>query len=563
MTDPLAPERLQPPTPGQLRRLMGAERLRPRKSLSQHFLTDPVALDAIVEAAELQPGDRVVEIGPGLGVLTRRLLAAGTSVIAVELDPRLASWLRRELGEVENFELIEADALSLHPRDFFAGEPYKVVANIPYSITSPLLHAFLEGERPPDLMVVLVQLEVAERVAAAPGSMSYLSAFAQNVASAEVVARVPADAFEPAPEVDSAVLRLRRRPDPVVPVGERREPFYRVVQAAFRQRRKQIHNGLVRELPASRDDRGRRARAVRRRRRATAPDAQHRGMGLPGIGARERRVTPFRLEAPAKLNLSLRVVGRRDDGFHLLDSELILLELADRLILLPGSNGLRVDGDAAGGVPLDARNLAWRGLRAGLGREPDLVCLALEKRVPAAAGLGGGSSDAAAGWRLGRASRGVTAPADAAELDELSTIGADVPFFAAEVAAARVGGIGERVEPVAAPIRHVVLLHPTFGLSTADVFAELRPDEWGSGPNDLLPAARRLRPELDALFALVVAAGGSPRLTGSGPTIFTLADDAESAAAIAGSLERAGARATVTRTRESPAAIEAIDDEEA
>ena len=274
-------------------------------------------------------------------------------------------------------------------------------------------------------------------------------------------------------------------------------------------------------------------------------------------------MTPFRLEAPAKLNLSLRVVGRRDDGFHLLDNELVLLELADRLILLPGSSGLRVDGDAAAGVPLDARNLAWRGLRAGLGREPDLVCLALEKRVPAAAGLGGGSSDAAAAWRLGRASRGVTAPADAADLEELSTIGADVPFFAAEVAAARVGGIGERIEAVPASVRHVVLLHPRFGLSTADVFAEVRPDDWGSGPNDLLPAARRLRPELDALFALVAAAGGWPHLTGSGPTIFTRADDADSAAAIAGSLERAGARATVTRTRESPAPIEAIDDEEA
>jgi 16S rRNA (adenine1518-N6/adenine1519-N6)-dimethyltransferase len=233
---------------------MGAERLRPRKSLSQHFLTDPGALDAIVEAAELQRGDRVVEVGPGLGVLTRRLLAAGASVIAVELDARLADWLRRELGEVEGFELIEADALSLHPRDLFPGEPFKVVANIPYHITSPLLHAFLEGERPPDLMVVLVQLEVAERVAAAPGRMSYLSVFAQNVASTEVVVRVPADAFEPAPDVDSAVLRLRRRPEPVVPVGDGREPFYRVVQAGFRQRRKQIHNGLVRELPASRED---------------------------------------------------------------------------------------------------------------------------------------------------------------------------------------------------------------------------------------------------------------------------------------------------------------------
>ena len=232
---------------------MGAERLRPRKSLSQHFLTDPAALDAIVEAAELAPGDRVVEIGPGLGVLTRRLLVAGASVIAVELDARLAGWLRRELHGVEGFELIEADALSIHPRDLYRGGSFKVVANIPYHITSPLLHAFLEGDRPPELIVVLVQREVAERVAAAPGQMSYLSVFAQNIASAEVVARVPADAFEPPPEVDSAVLRLRRRPEPVVPPGDAREPFYRVVQAGFRQRRKQVHNGLARELRVSRE----------------------------------------------------------------------------------------------------------------------------------------------------------------------------------------------------------------------------------------------------------------------------------------------------------------------
>ena len=109
----------------------------------------------------------------------------------------------------------------------------------------------------------------------------------------------------------------------------------------------------------------------------------------------------------------------------------------------------------------------------------------------------------------------------------------------------------------------MVLVHPPFGLSTAEVFAELRPAEWGSQENDLLPAARRLRPELDSLFALVREAGGTPRLTGSGPTIFTLADDAESAAAIAAALERAGARITVTRTRAVPASIESIDDEEA
>lgn len=251
--DPLSADRLAPPTPGQLRRLMGIERLRPKKSLSQNFLTDPEALDAILAAAELAPGDRVVEIGPGLGVLTRRLLAAGASVIAVELDVRLAEYLRRELWGVERFELIEADALSLHPRELFPDAPFKVVANIPYHITSPLLHAFLEGERPPELTVLLVQLEVAERVAAPPGQMSYLSVFAQNVATAEVVARVPAAAFEPAPAVDSAVLRLRRRAAPIVPVGEGREPFYRIVQAGFRQRRKQVHNGLTRELPVDRE----------------------------------------------------------------------------------------------------------------------------------------------------------------------------------------------------------------------------------------------------------------------------------------------------------------------
>jgi 16S rRNA (adenine1518-N6/adenine1519-N6)-dimethyltransferase len=256
MTDPLAPERLAPPTPGQLRRLLSAERLHPRRALSQNFLTDPVALDAIVEAAELLSGDRVVEIGPGLGVLTRRLLAAGASVLAVELDPRLSAWLRAELGSVPGFELVEADALNFDPRDAFPGSDFKVVANIPYHITSPLLHAFLEGERPPSLTVLLVQAEVAERVASPPGRMSYLSVFAQNVAEAEVVAEVPAAAFEPAPKVDSAVLRLRRRVDPVVPPGPQRPPFYRLVQAGFRQRRKQLHNALARELPVPRDTLG-------------------------------------------------------------------------------------------------------------------------------------------------------------------------------------------------------------------------------------------------------------------------------------------------------------------
>jgi 16S rRNA (adenine1518-N6/adenine1519-N6)-dimethyltransferase len=253
VSDPLAPELLIPPTPGQLRRLLTAERLQPRRSLSQNFLTDAAALDDILAAAELSPGDRVVEVGPGLGVLTRRLLKAGAAVVAVELDPRLAAWLGRELGGVEGFSLVEADALTFDAAGAFPGRPFKVVANIPYHITSPLLHGFLEGERPPELVVLLVQAEVAERIAAPPGQMSYLSVFAQNVAEAEVVVHVPAAAFEPAPSVDSAVLRLRRRAVPAVPPGPRREPFYRLVQAGFRQRRKQLHNALARELGADRE----------------------------------------------------------------------------------------------------------------------------------------------------------------------------------------------------------------------------------------------------------------------------------------------------------------------
>lgn len=269
----------------------------------------------------------------------------------------------------------------------------------------------------------------------------------------------------------------------------------------------------------------------------------------------------MRLEAPAKLNLSLRVVGRRDDGLHELDSHFVLLELADRLLLLPGCSGLRVEGEGADTLPVGPDNLAWRGLTAGLGGSPDLACLTLEKRIPAAAGLAGGSSDAAAAWRLGRAWIGADALPTADEVATLAAIGADVPFFTAGVAEARVTGIGETITPLPPAPREVVLVHPPFGLSTRHVFAELRPDEWGTQANDLLAPARRLRPELDDLFALVADAGGRPHLTGSGATIFHLADDHASAAALAERLTTAGLRVTHTRTRQQPATIDAFEED--
>jgi 4-diphosphocytidyl-2-C-methyl-D-erythritol kinase len=240
---------------------------------------------------------------------------------------------------------------------------------------------------------------------------------------------------------------------------------------------------------------------------------------------------------------------------------------------MPGCSGLRVEGDAAAGVPVAADdNLAWRGLVAGLGAEPEVACLTLEKRIPPAAGLGGGSSDAAAAWRLGRRWRGAADAATHAEVALLAAIGADVPFFAASTAAAVVRGIGERVSPIgpAQPSLHVVLVHPSFGLSTAAVFAELRPSEWSAadppetleaGRNDLLAAACRLRPELRDLMAAVADAGGDPHLTGSGPTLFSLTDDPERADAVAARLLRTGLRVTGTRTRTAPASIEAVEEE--
>lgn len=274
---------------------------------------------------------------------------------------------------------------------------------------------------------------------------------------------------------------------------------------------------------------------------------------------------PLSLEAPAKLNLSLRVVGRRADGYHLLESEMVLLELSDRLLLLPGATGIRVEAAPEDEVPVDRGNLAWRGLLAGFGGEPDLVCLALEKRIPAASGLGGASSDAAAAWRLGRRAAGADDAPSAGELAGLARLGADVPFFASQSAAARVGGIGERVTPLPVPAAAlVVLVHPGFRLSTATVFAELRDPDLSAtrpGGNDLLAPAMRLRPELGDVMRRVSAAGGEPHLTGSGSVIFAITDDPERAGAMTERLRRDGLRLIETRLRRQPARILELESE--
>jgi 16S rRNA (adenine1518-N6/adenine1519-N6)-dimethyltransferase len=225
--------------------------LRPRHNLSQNFLADVEVLEGILQEADPSSARGVLEIGPGLGFLTGGLLTAGAPVTAVELDRGLVAALRETFPdelEAGQLRIVEGDALD---QDLvrLVPEPYEVVANIPYHITSPILHRLL-GEAPrPERLVLMVQREVAERVAAPPGEMSYLSVFCQYHAKARVAFRVPREAFEPAPKVESAVLVLEPYPGDDRLDAAAEDHLWRIVQASFRERRKMLHNVLARQLP--------------------------------------------------------------------------------------------------------------------------------------------------------------------------------------------------------------------------------------------------------------------------------------------------------------------------
>jgi 16S rRNA (adenine1518-N6/adenine1519-N6)-dimethyltransferase len=230
-------------SPAVLLRRLG---LRPRKRLSQSFLVDRRVCATIARAAELTPTDAVLEIGPGLGVLTAELVRRAGRVTAVELDERLAAAIPELLDHPRNLSVVRADALAIDPAVLVGGD-YKVVANLPYHITSPLLRRLLEARPPPRLLVVMVQREVAERIVAPVGQLSYLTISVQLYAQARIVRTVPAAAFHPRPKVESAVLRLDVRPEPAV-VAAAPGAFLRLVQAGFKQPRKQIRNSLAEGL---------------------------------------------------------------------------------------------------------------------------------------------------------------------------------------------------------------------------------------------------------------------------------------------------------------------------
>ena len=240
--------------PLEVRRLLKREGLRAQHSRSQNFLADPDVLQAILDLAEAGPGTRVLEIGPGLGILTGGLLDGGAEVTAVELDAGLAGYLRGRFAsaiEEGRLGLIEGDALDQDLPDLVP-PPYRVVANLPYHITSPILHRLLERPPSPERLVLMLQAEVADRIAAPPGQMSYLSAFVQFHADVEISLRVPPEAFEPAPKVSSAVAVLT--PRAVLPLPREHEAsLWGLVQSGFRERRKMLRNVLARQLHEGED----------------------------------------------------------------------------------------------------------------------------------------------------------------------------------------------------------------------------------------------------------------------------------------------------------------------
>ena len=237
------------------RQLLRQFGFKPKKRLGQHFLIDEAVLERILSAAELRPGDIVVEVGPGLGILTEGLARQGAKVIAVELDSRLVVLLKKRLAAFPDVKIVRADILEVAPRQLLKdnlpaselSRGYKVIANLPYYITSPVLSHFFEAPPRPSKMVVMVQKEVGEAIAATPGKMRLLSVRAQFYSQPAIIAYVPAASFYPPPKVGSVILRLDVYSQPPIEVSDV-AGFFDIVMHGFRSPRKQLRNSLAHSL---------------------------------------------------------------------------------------------------------------------------------------------------------------------------------------------------------------------------------------------------------------------------------------------------------------------------
>jgi len=219
---------------------------RAKKRFGQHFLSDANILGKIVDAADLEPADAVLEVGPGLGALTDELARRASRVVAVEVDRDLVAHLRERFAATPNVAIIDGDVLASTPGELLraggASAPYVVVANLPYNIAAPVLRQFLEGDARPRRLVVMVQLEVAEAIVARPGAMSLMSVATQVYGDTSLVMKVAPGSFSPPPNVQSAVVRIDVLPSPRVDVPM--DTFFRIVRAGFGNPRKQLRNSL-------------------------------------------------------------------------------------------------------------------------------------------------------------------------------------------------------------------------------------------------------------------------------------------------------------------------------
>lgn len=220
---------------------------KPKKQLGQNFLKNTDIVKKIIDASDIKPDDTIIEVGPGTGILTEELVKTGAAVIAIEKDFELISLLKKNVGEPKNLKVIHQDALWFDLAQF---KSYKVVANIPYQITSPLIRKFIEAENKPELLVLMVQKEVAERICAIPGhsERGLLTIIVEFYADAEILFEVSRQEFYPVPKVDSAVIKIKPKVHPrgvreeVKPVDEKL--FFKIVKAGFASKRQQIHNSL-------------------------------------------------------------------------------------------------------------------------------------------------------------------------------------------------------------------------------------------------------------------------------------------------------------------------------
>ena len=230
--------------PLNVRDLLKQYSLHADKRLGQNFLQDPHALEKIAQVAEIMPTDTVLEIGPGLGSLTRYLANKAQKVVAVELDEKLFPPLEAVIAPYHNIQLVHGDMLGIEPSEIIEQDDYLVVANIPYYITSALLRHLLESKLKPRCIVLTIQKEVAERICAGPGDMSLLALSVQVYGQPRIAMNIPAKAFFPAPKVDSSVLAMDIYPAPLVDENLL-DIFFQLIKAGFSQKRKKLRNSIA------------------------------------------------------------------------------------------------------------------------------------------------------------------------------------------------------------------------------------------------------------------------------------------------------------------------------